>query len=86
METALDQIFYGKYSPYDSPIQERKKVLLTLDHLWRNTEKQIGKEAADDLRTQYEQMLIFDSLDDFRAGFRLGVSLMLEAFPQPGEK
>ena len=78
MEKLLDQIFYGNYSPFDRPVTEREKASLVLDRLWRSARKQLGEEPADKLREQYEHLLTLDSLDDFRAGFRLGASLMLE--------
>ena len=79
MQSILEQIYWGDYSPDGRPLSDREKAANALERVWRDAQERLGFEAADALRTGYWSRLRQDSADDFREGFRLGVALMLEA-------
>lgn len=78
MRSILDDIYWGNYSPLDRPTPSAPSSTHALEQIWADAEQRMGFEAADRIRDYYASLICRDSIDDFRAGFRLGAALMLE--------
>ena len=79
MRSILDDIYWGTYSPFDRPTPSSPSSAHALDQIWADAEQRMGFAAADQIRDYYASLICQNSTDDFRAGFRLGAALMLEA-------
>ena len=53
MQSILEQIYWGEYSPDGHPLSDREKAANALERVWRDAQERLGFEAADALRTGY---------------------------------
>lgn len=86
MKSLLEELYYGNYERRFVRTPEYKAATAAMTKTWDAAGEKLSREELDGLWSTAMELSLLEGYDDFRAGFRLGVSLMLEAFPQTGEK
>lgn len=86
MKSLLEELYYGSYERQFVRTPKYNTAAAAMTKTWDAAHEKLSREELDELWNTAMELVLLEGYDDFRAGFRLGMSLMLEAFPQPGEK
>ena len=86
MKSLLEEIYYGSCERRFVRTPEYKAATAAMTKTWDAAHEKLSREELDELWRTAMALSALEGYDDFRAGFRLGVSLMLEALPQAAEK
>ena len=82
----LDEL-YEWYETKGSCYPRRREAQKRFGEVWDRTEKVLGEELGEELRSRIFDYMDEECSDDFQAGFRLGAQLMLElCLPGGGEQ
>ena len=79
MQSILDDIYYGNYSRTFTPTPEYREAFAAMSKDWDEARAAFGFERVDQLWSSLMAVAALEGANDFRAGFRLGAALMLEA-------
>ena len=74
----LDKLYYEWHSPREAPRVEGREEWERNEDLWTQAEKYLDAELLEELRRNVSRLIDLESCCEFRAGFRLGIELMLE--------
>ena len=80
MQSLLEEIYYGNYERRFVRTPEYKAATAAMTKTWDAAHEKLSREELDELWSTAMALSVLEGYDDFRAGFRLGVSLMLEVF------
>ena len=86
MKSLLEELYYGNYERRFVRTPEYTAATAAMTKTWDAAGEKLSREELDALWSIAMEVSLLEGYDDFRAEFRLGMSLMREAFPQPGEK
>ena len=79
MAMPLEEIYYGRYERKFTRTPAYQEAAEAMGREWDAARETIGWERAERLWSLLLDVNTLEGLDDFRAGFRLGAALMLEA-------
>ena len=79
MDGLLFKIYNGDYDITQRYVQEQAELNKKLGAKWDEVEKALGSEFLDSLLSLDGERIDREGFYCYREGFRLGVSLMLEA-------
>ena len=77
----LDELYYEWHSPRELPEQKCEEIHEEWgrnEDLWTQAEKSLDPELLDQLQRSVSELMELECCQEFQAGFRLGVQLMLE--------
>lgn len=86
MKSLLKELYYGSYERRFVRTPEYNAAAEAMSKVWDAAEAKLGQETREALWNTAFDLADLEGYQDFRDGFRLGVSLMLEVFPQAVEK
>ena len=86
MKSLLEEIYYGNYERQSVRTPEYKAATAAMAKTWDAAGEKLSREELDGLWSTAMELSLLEGYHDFRDGFRLGVSLLLEVFPQSVEK
>ena len=86
MRTLLESIYHGNYERPLVRTPAYEAASRAVEQAWGAAEAKLSREELDELWTTATGLSLLEGYGDFRDGFCLGVSLMLEYFSRPTEK
>lgn len=83
MKSLLEELYHGSYDRTFTRTAEYNAAAEAMTKVWDAAETKLGQDAREALWNTASDLALLEGYNDFRDGFRLGVSLMLEVFAQP---
>lgn len=80
MKSLLEELYCGTYERQFVRTPEYNAAAEAMTKVWDAAEAKLGQDAREELWNTASDLALLEGYNDFRDGFRLGVSLMLEVF------
>ena len=80
----LNELYYEWHSPREKHCAEEHEAWGRSEDLWMQAEKYLDSELFAELQQSVSALIDLEASQEFEAGFRLGVQLILETL-QPSQ-